>query len=291
MENEKKVVDLRVEPTPPIVSQEVVREEAIQPEPSTETPIVPEIPPPVVQPTNADVDEYGVPWKNRAMEWKRKSEEFTERIPQLIEEKLKTVTQPQTPQYTFEQLEAYKLQNSQDPNIVSWATGEQRKMQQAENRKLFEEVVGSREQVNKVENTKQAALQYVQQTYPEAFRHDAQGRPVAWDETSPITQQIRQIMQRPDLANHPEGLSAAADIAYGKVARTQVPVLQQKAQQAKADVKQAQKASLTEGAGRRVTLSTTPVQGALESVRKTGSLKDAEAAIGAILRQKGILGE
>jgi len=296
MADEKQVVNLNVEPPPVIDRTPPVQEPVQEPTPSTEPPVVAEPvvtePQTAVQAANLDVDEFGVPWKNRAMEWKRKSEEVIDKLPQMIEEKLSKVNQqPAQPQYTYEQLEAYKLQNSTDANIVAWATGEQRKMQQAENKRLFEEVVGSREKVNQVEAQKQQSLAYVQNTYPEAFKRDAQGRPLAWDETHPITQQIFGLMKNPELSNNPQGLAAAADIAYGRVARSLTPALQQKVQQAKADVKQAQKASLTEGAGRRVTLSETPQQGALNTLKKTGSLKDAEQAIGSILRAKGILGE
>lgn len=295
MPEEKKVVNLSVEPTPQIdrtpVVQEPVVEEAPQAEPQVETP-TPEVTPiPTVPPVNADVDELGVPWKNRAMENRRKLEELTDRLPQMIEEKLSKINQPQQPTYTYEQLEAYKLQNVTDPNAVAWATGEQRKMQTAENRKLFEEVVGKREEVSKIEQIKQQSLQYVQNTYPEAFKRDARGNPIAWDEASPLTQHIRGLMSNPELANNPQGLSAAADIAYGRVARSQAPVLQKQVQQAKADIKQAQKVSLTEGAGRRVTTVETPQSTAITNLRKTGSVQDAQVAIGAILKQRGILAE
>ena len=296
MAEEKQVVNLNVEAppvidrTPPVVEEQAPAEPAVEEQVVAE-PIAEQAPIPVVPPTlnTADVDEFGVPWKNRAMEWKRKSEEVIDRLPQMIEEKLSKVNQPQQPTYTYEQLEAYKLQNVSDPNIVAWATGEQRKMQQVENKRLFEEVVGSREKVNQVELQKQQSLSYVQNTYPEAFKRDAQGRPLAWDDASPLTQQIRGLMANPELANNPQGLAAAADIAYGRVARSQVPQLQQKVQQGKADIKQAQKASLTEGSGRRVTNNEPPQQTALNSLRKTGSTQDAQAAIGAIMRAKGIL--
>ena len=294
--DKKQVVNLAVEPSPQIDRTPPAVEPAPQPEPSTETPVVAEPivePAPVsaVPPAHEAVDEFGVPWKNRYMEQRRKSEEVIEKLPQMIEEKLSKVNQPQQPTYTFEQLEAYKLQNATDPNIVAWATGEQRKIQQSENKRLFEEVVGSRERVNKVEQQKQQSLAYVQNTYPEAFKCDAQGRPLAWDETNLLTQQIFGLMQNPDLANNPQGLSAAADIAYGRVARGQIPAIQQKVAQGKADLKQAQKVSLTEGSGRRVQPSAPPQQQAIENLRKTGSARDAEQAIGVILRQKGIIAD
>jgi hypothetical protein len=294
MEDLKQVVNLAVEAAPvidrtPIIPVEVVGQEQPTEASVVAEPILEPAPIPVVQPTNADVDEFGVPWKNRAMEWKRKSEEVIEKLPQMIDEKLSKFNQPQQPTYTYEQLEAYKLQNSADPNVVSWATGEQRKMNQAENRKLFEEVVGGREKVNKIELIKQQSLSYVQNTYPEAFKRDVNGVPTAWDESSPITQQIFGLMRTPELAQNPQGLAAAADMAYGRVARAQVPQLQAKVQQGKADIKQAQKASLTEGAGRRVVPNAPPQQVAIDNLRKTGSPKDAEQAIGALLRQRGII--
>ena len=297
----KQVVDLNVEPTPPVVAPEpvVVETPAPAPEPVVETvttdaPAVPTTPEPAPTPTVqpvADVDEFGVPWKNRAMEWKRKSEEVIDRLPQMIEEKLQKVSQPQTPTYTFEQLEVYKQQNQGDPNIIAWVAGEQRKIQLAEQRALIEEVVGGRERVTREETQKQRSLEYVQKEYPEAFRKDASGKPVAWDESHPITQQIFGLMRNPSFATNPEGLMAAGDIAYARYMKSQAPALQQKVDVAKAEAKQAQKASLTEGAGRRTTISTTPQQAAIESLRKTGSVKDAEAAVGEILRSRGIIGE
>jgi hypothetical protein len=223
------------------------------------------------------------------MEWKRKSEEVIDRLPQMIEEKLQKVSQPQTPVYSFEQLEAYKLQNATDPNAVAWATGEQRKMQTAENKRLFEEVVGARERTRTEETLKEKSLKYVQKEYPEAFKKDASGNPVAWDESHPITQGIFNLMRNPMMASNPEGLSAAADIAYGRFAKTQTPALQQQVVQAKADIKQAQKASLTEGGGRKAPITATPQQTAIARARETGTLKDAESAMGAVLRAKGIL--
>jgi hypothetical protein len=291
MNDEKQVVNLNEEPAPQIDRtpvEAVVETPAEQPQPEA-TPVVEPAPIPAVPAANLDVDEFGVPWKNRAMEWKRKSEEVIEKLPQMIEEKLQKVTQPQTPTYTYEQLEVYKQQNQNDPNIVAWVVGEQRKIQTTEQRKLIEEVVGGREQAIKVERVREDAVKYVQKEYPEAFRKDANGNLAGWNEASPLFQHISSLMRDPRLANDPQGLAAAADIAYGRVMRSQAPVLQQKVEQAKADVKQAQKASMTEGSGRRVTVSASPQSGAIENLRKTGSMKDAEAAIGAILRNRGFL--
>ncbi len=280
--DEKKIVDLNVEPMPQIIREveEAVEEVTPQPEPVIESPVETETPvqaPPVAQ---QDVDEYGVPWKNRAMEYRRKSEELAERLPQIIDEKLSKISQPQTPTYTYEQLEAYKLQNSTDANVVAWATGEQRKLQRAEDDKRLQELLGSRDRQRELETGRQRAFEAVKQKYPDAL-----------NQNSPMYNLVREYMQIPEFANRPDGLFFAAKMAKADMLESQAPILQQKVQTQKAEIKQAQKASLTEGAGRRVTTSVSPINSAVDSLRKSGSMRDAENAIGAILRQKGIITE
>ena len=53
------------------------------------------------------VDETGVPWKNRAFEWQRKTQELTERLPNIIQEELqkfKQTSEPVQQEYSAEQL-------------------------------------------------------------------------------------------------------------------------------------------------------------------------------------------
>jgi len=261
-------------------TQEVVNEAdpTSQPEetPGTQTEDVQ--PSPTVQAVNPDVDEYGVPWKNRAMEWQRKSEQMVDRLPQIVEEKLRAVTQPQQPQYTYEQLEAYKLQNAQEPNVVAWATGEQRKLDETKQRNMFEEIVGQRDRQREFELSRQRSFEYVQKTFPDAMNPN-----------HPIARGISEYMKNPELANHPNGLMLAAKASYADFALGQTTNLQQATQQLKREVKVLQKSGLVEGAGKRVVTTTTPQHAAMENLKKSGSLKDAESAIGAILRQGGII--
>lgn len=262
-------------------AQEVVKQEAVAtPQPEAEQEVAQPAPISAVPAANQDVDEYGVLWKNRAMEWKRKSEEVAERIPQIIEEKLSKFSQPSQPQYTFEQLEAYKIQNSQDPNIVSWAAGEQRKIEQADNRKMFEQIVGERERTKDAETKRQQSFEYVKNTYPDAFNPN-----------HPMSNGIRQYMSYPEIGNNPQGLILAAKAAYADYMQSQSPVLQQKTQQLKQEVRQLQKNSLVEGGGRKVISTQSPQQVALERAKQTGTMKDATSAIGEILKQRGILQE
>ena len=279
---EKKIVDLNVEPMPQIIREVEQAVEEVTPQPElTEENVVPETPQPPAPPVaQLDVDEFGVPWKNRAMEYRRKSEELADRLPQIIDEKLSKLNQPQTPTYTYEQLEAYKLQNATDPNVVAWATGEQRKLQRAEDDKRLQDLLGSRDRQRELETGRQRAFEAVKQKYPDAL-----------NQNSPMFNLVRDYMQIPEFANRPDGLFFAAKMAKADMLESQAPVLQQKVQAQKAEIRQAQKASLTEGSGRRVTHTATPVNAAVDSFRKTGSMRDAESAVGAILRQKGILPE
>jgi hypothetical protein len=61
-------------------------------------------------------------------------------------------------------------------------------------------------------------LRYVTDSYPELFIKDNLGNKV-WNIQHPMMQYINQIMQDPRFANDPEGLSAAADMAYGRYSR------------------------------------------------------------------------
>jgi succinate dehydrogenase flavin-adding protein (antitoxin of CptAB toxin-antitoxin module) len=267
-----------VTPTQEVVNEtEPTSQSEAAPESQVETPPIPS----AVPAANQDVDEYGVPWKNRAMEWQRKSTELAERLPQLIEEKLSKFSQPQQQQYTYEQLEAYKLQNSSDSNIVAWAMGEQRKLESVEQRKMFEDIVGQRDRQREFEISRQRSFEYVQKTYPEAMNPN-----------HPMAQEIKHLMTNsPELANSPRGLEAAADIAYGRYMKSQSANLQQTTQLLKREVKTLQKGQLAEGGGKRVVQSVTPSQNAIEQVRKSGTIKDASNAIGILLKAKGILQE
>jgi len=272
------VVPPTTETPPEVVNQ---AEPTSQPEVAPETQTETEQPTPPVPAVNLDVDEYGVPWKNRAMEWQRKSTELAERLPQIIEEKLSKFGQTQQPQYTFEQLEAYKLQNLSDSNVVAWATGEQRKLENVEQRKMFEEIVGQRDRQRDFEISRQQSFEYVKERYPEAMNPN-----------HPLAQEIKSLMMNsPELSNSPRGLEAAADIAYGRYMRNQAGNIQQTNLQLKREVKVLQKNALIEGSGKKVVQVSTPSQNAIEQVKKSGTIKDASNAVGLLLRQSGILQE
>jgi hypothetical protein len=66
------------------------------------------------------VDEQGVPWKNRAFEWQRKTQEMSERLPEIIQtelQKFKQSSEPAPKKYTVAELEAFAQQS---PEYRPW---------------------------------------------------------------------------------------------------------------------------------------------------------------------------
>ena len=229
------------------------------------------------------VDEFGVPYKNRAMEWQRKTAELTERLPQLIQEAV-AKGQGQTSQerqYSISELEAYAIQH---PEYRPWVEEQKSKILQEQVGKVAEEKVREIEQKRTAEIKKAQSFQYVKQIYPEMFITDPLGNAV-WNNQHPLTQQVGIIMQDPRFANDPDGLMAAADIAFARLSRIQNTNTQKKVKTLKQNLRKVQKQTLVEGAGVK---STAPArserQKALEKLAKTGSIEDAKSAIGEILK-------
>lgn len=244
------------------------------------------------QPQVEAVDERGVPYKNLAMEWKRKYEELTEKMPDLARQAAQEVlqqqgTQPQQRKYTIAELEAFAQQN---PEWRPWAEEEKAKLIREQLVKEVDEKIQSQEKQRESNIKRQQALQYVMQTYPEAFVKDSQGRLVSWNNSHPLTQQIIQIMQDERFAKDPEGLIGAADIAYARYVRQQTPQRLQKEQQMKAEIKNLQKKTLIEGGGKKVQQGVSPYRAAIEKA-KSGRIEDAKEAFKEILKAQGLLSE
>ncbi|HHI04320.1 MAG TPA: hypothetical protein ENL45_02125 [Candidatus Woesearchaeota archaeon] len=234
-----------------------------------------------------EVDEMGVPYKNRFMEYKRKYEELNQKV-QTLEQQL---SQPQTAQqrkYTIQELEAYAQAN---PEFRPWVEEEKAKILKEELLKATEEKVKQAEAQRAAEIKRQQALQYVINNYPDAFKKSADGKIVDWNPAHPLTKQIGILMQDPRFANDPEGLIAAADIAYARYMRQQTPKIQAQIKQVSMENKQLQKKTLVEGGSAQPQESATPVRKTIEKVRQTGSIKDASQAMKEIFKAKGVLEE
>jgi len=234
--------------------------------------------------TDELLDEFGVPYKNRAAEWKRKAEDLAERLPTMLDEKLKEAfqqygNQSQQKEYTIAELEAFAIQN---PEHRPWV---EEQKEQLRLRKLTAEMdnrLQATEKQRQATVKRQQALQYVMNTYPEAFQKTPNGQIGNWNNSHPMVQEIGRIMKDPRFLNDPEGLAAASDIAYARYARMQKPATMQKEQKLKQEVKELQKQTLVEGGGRQGVQGVPKHRAAIEKLKQTGSLKDAEKALNAI---------
>jgi hypothetical protein len=90
------------------------------------------------------------------------------------------------------------------------------------------------------------------------------------------------------LVNHPRGLLAAAKMAYADTIMGQQMKTQVQTQQLKAEVKDLQKKTLIEGGSKQNIQPVPAHRQAIEKLRQTGSMKDAQAAVRELLRARGI---
>lgn len=243
------------------------------------------------------LDDSGVPFKNRAAEWKRKYQELTDRMPDLADEAARKALEERQAQSNKQSREdrinELRTLASDNPELSQEAEGEIRRLEKEDLKEtLRDEIKQVRKESKKAsqaEAKKRQSLEYVQKAYPKAFNKNKQGKVVGWDNTNPMTQQIAQIMQDNRFKNDPEGLMAAADIAYARYSRSQEPKKQQKQKELKAEVKDAQKKAMTEGGGTNAQPSTEPYREALDRAKKTGKLGDAKKAMKEIFKSKGTL--
>jgi hypothetical protein len=233
--------------------QKPVEETTAQSAPAEgETPQEPETPSPEGVSEEGEVDERGVPYKNVAMEYRRKYTELESNLPNLIQQAIeRAVPQApatqQQPQYTEEQLIQFKNQ-TEDAQAKTWAELELRKLEDRKSeqraRKIFEE----NEKKRKFEQEQQLALGTVMRKYPILFNQDG-----SWNNNHPLTQKVGQLYNsRPVFKQDGFGLLGAADMAFADYALQQQPNLAKQTQKLKRQVKKLEKATLVEGGGQAV---------------------------------------
>jgi len=243
--------DVNVEPsTTEEGVQEPVEETTEQTTPAEEeTPEQPEATPEVVKP-QGEVDEMGVPYKNRYMEMKRKYDEVNANLPSVVQEAVQRAIpqQPQAqPQYTEEQLIQYKNE-SDDARAKAWAEMELRKIDDRKAEQKFRTIVEERDTKLRKEQEANMAFQTVRNKYSVAFNQD--GSP---NMSHPLTQMtVQRYNSDPALKNDSRGLLKAADMAFADYVLQQSPHMAKQQKQLKRQVKRLEKATLTEGGGQSV---------------------------------------
>jgi hypothetical protein len=287
MEEVKEAVNT-TESAPVEATQEVVNQsaptdqtEATQPEQETAQTQ------PAGQQSYEAVDEFGVPYKNRAFEWKRKHEETIDKLPSLIEEAVKSSVQQygQAPQrkYTVAELESFAQQS---PEHRPWVEEQKSLLLREQLTNEFEQRIKAVETKKETETRKQQAFGYVASTYPEVFVRNQNGQIMGINNQSPMAQQINVLMNDPRFANDPEGLVAAADIAYARVTRSQQGINLMKEQKLKAEVKHLQKQTMVEGGARQGVQAIPEYRKAIDKAKQSGSLRDTAEALKAIAKAK-----
>jgi hypothetical protein len=238
------------------------------------------------------VDEDGIPFLNKYKEKERKLNELYEQMPTIVEslkseikkefEGIKTQSQPK---YTEDQLRAFLATDEGSvPQNRVWAEGEISKIREERLAKIIDEKFQTAHVQQETVKKKTDSFNYVVQNYPEAFKTDAQGNILGWDESNPITKMIAQMMQDERLRKEPDGLILAADAAWARLSRSQVPKVKQQIQQLQSEKKQLLRNGMTEGGGRE-SARVSDAQVAMERLKKSGSVDDAYLAFKALAKK------
>lgn len=236
-----------------------------------------------------DVDEFGVPWKERAKEYQRKLTETTERLPQIVEETLARQQQkaPQEKQYSIQELEEIALQN---PNLRPQVEAEKEKIRQNQFLRIIEE-----RDMKAVESQKAERIRYESEqtvindpAFKDCFTQNALGQK-QWNTTHPLTRMIGEILLDNRIKNSPEGIKIAADIAYGRYAREVATKATTQAKVLQANLKREQKKTMVEGGSTVGRGSGDDFSKAKEELSRTGSAKAAQSAVSAYLKKAGHL--
>lgn len=289
MEEQEQLVE-PVEATP---TEAVVAQEVASPEVSVEKPE--EIQSPVSdagqKSVSNDLDEYGVPYKNRAMEYKRKLEKLQREHKAREQQAVQTQPQQQR-QYSIAELETFALETD-NPAHKQWALSEaerirEQKQTELVSRALDEKLNGLKKQTE-MEQVKQQTYQAVVSRNPDLIVKDASGNFAGWNAKSPVFQKMYQYMSNPEIASHPRALEVAEAFAIRDLYQASAPKLGQKIAQTNSELKSLQKKTLVEGGGNQVPQDVSPLVSAKQKLYQTGSKEDGRSALREIFKAQGIL--
>ena len=220
------------------------------------------------------VDEYGVPYKNRAAEWQRKFSEVAneDTIRKVAQEVIEQTKQrPAEQEYSISQLEQYAIEN---PTYRPWVEEQKSKLLQKQVAKITEEKVKEVETKQREAMVRQQSDQWVM-NHPrlqECLVQDPTGRKV-FNFQHPLTQMIGGYMREADLQRRPDGLVIASKLALADYMDSQASKAQKKVKTLEQNLKKVQKATLVEGAPAQqdVIKGKTKYNKAMENLHATGS--------------------
>ena len=243
-----------------------------------------------------DLDERGVPWKNRAMESERKLHELPQVIRQTVAEELSRNQKPAQPEYTIEQLEQYAIEN---PQYRAWTEARKAEIIQKNLEKTLDARMQATETKVREEGIRKSAESWVV-SHPEfqsCFISDASGNKT-WNHSNPLTQIIGQILNTVDpttgklVRDRADGLAVAAEMAYGRYMLSSKTKNATQVTQLKKDLRKAQKTQMIPGKGAVPSQpARSTVQKAIDTYNKSYNKEDLKVGVRAILAAQGILKE
>lgn len=221
------------------------------------------------------VDEMGVPWKNRAMEWQRKFQENAneDNIRKVAQEVLEQQKQHKTQEkeYTIAELEQFAIAN---PAHRPWVEEEKAKVIQKSVARITEEKVKEVEGKQREAIIRQQSEAWVvnHPRLQECMTVDPLGRKV-FNPNHPVTQMIGQYMNDPDMKRRPDALVIAAKLALADYMDVQANKSQRKVKTLEQNLKKVQKATLVEGGTPQqdVIKTRTKYNKAFDALQSTGS--------------------
>ena len=241
---------------------------------------------PTVTPFNADLyDERGVPWKNVAMEQRRKYEETQQNLPKLVAEEIAKSTQ-QTKKYSIAELEQFAQAN---PEHRAWAEQEKMSVLKSEIASEFNQRIEATALQAKNENVRAQTFNKVLSNFPDIAFRDQQGNFLGWNNANPMTQAMGKYMSSPDISSRPDGLEIASKLAYADTMLSKNPQTAKTIASLKSQVKKVQAQTFVEGGGRKVTDTASPSKKHLDRVKETGKSEDAAGVFMNMFKAQGIL--
>lgn len=237
-----------------------------------------------------EVDEKGVPYRNRYEEMRRKYDQVVETIPEIINktlsEKLQNQTQPQQERkYSVRELEEFAIAN---PDYRGWVEEEKAKLNVKLAVSEFERLNSEKEKARNEATLRQQSFEKLTSEFSELFTSDSQGRKI-WDNSNPIVRQVAVLMQNPELQKDPRGLEYATLMAYGQAAKSGTISNAKKESKLKAEVKTLQKKTFVEGGQKSQVIAKDEVRDAIEDLKKTGSKKAVSNAVSAYFKKVGYI--
>jgi len=210
--------------------------------------------------------------KNVAWEAKRKIDDLSQSLPEMIKSAMQEVggsqAQPQEPKYTKAQLRAFAEQATDSSSKV-WALEEIDKLEKTERQSEMKQLFDGYTQKTQAEQQRQQSTQFVAQTFPECFVEGPGG--LQWDNNSPMTQRIGEYMRNKEIANSPRGLEVAAKMAAFDLGVSVNRKLQSKVKKTTAQLRKEQKKTLIAGGGAPVSKDDKgKIAKMAEEYRKTG---------------------